>query len=37
MRLHGPPIEHCAMKTVIVILLLLAWVVGLLAVLPAGA
>jgi hypothetical protein len=37
MRSHGPRSEARAMKIAIVILLLAAWVAGLLFVLPSGA
>jgi hypothetical protein len=37
MHAHGPCIEACAMKIAIVVLIALAWIVGLLVALPAGA
>jgi hypothetical protein len=37
MRSHAPCSEARAMKIAIIVLLLLAWVVGLLLVVPAGA
>ena len=37
MRSHAVSSEACAMKTAIVILLIAAWVAGLVLVLPAGS
>ncbi len=37
MHAHGLWIEACAMKIAIVVLIALAWIVGLLVALPAGA